>query len=67
MKLDRDQLEEDCAQQITDAADIKTLVQYFYDMQLAWYEDLSDIEMIEFAEEQASLDAKEYYLKEDKS
>lgn len=48
--IDLDSLAEDVADYICDSADLKTLLQHYYDDQIAYLKDLSHKELVEYAE-----------------
>ena len=49
MKVNRTELIEKLADRATDAADIDSLLSYFYDGQVAFLEDMTDNDLIEYA------------------
>ena len=59
MKIDRDALIEKLADQITDGADWDALTSYFRDGQIAWLEDMTDKDLITYANEFLSYDVED--------
>jgi hypothetical protein len=58
-KINRDLIIEQLAQHFTDGIDLDSLVQYFYEGQLDYLNDLSDNEIEELAIENNIIDSKE--------
>lgn len=60
---DRDQLVEDLAERAVDAADMKSLIQTYYENNIEWLRYLSNNELVDYAINQGSMDMEE--LQED--
>ena len=59
MKVNRDDLIEKVANNLTDGADWDTLTDYFRDGQIAWLEDLTNKDLIAYANEFLGYDVEE--------
>lgn len=57
--LDREQLIEDLANQACEYADMKTLIQFYYDEQISYFSSLTDEELLEYIEDSDERDS--YY------
>ena len=59
MKVNRDKLIEKLANQATDAADMDSMISYFYDGQVAFLEDMTDNDLIQYANDILGYDVEE--------
>ena len=60
MQLDRETLIEDLARYACDVIDIKALEAFYFDSQVAYLENLSEEELIEYNEDYAEFEIEDY-------
>lgn len=59
MKINRDELIEKLADRTTDAADLDSLISFFRDSQIHFLSEMSDKELVEYANEFLGYDVEE--------